>query len=402
MKAHARYRTAAALVSLTAICCLAAQAQAADGLNLIPTPKSVKVADGEMLLGPQGRVVAGEASLKPLAEILCREILALTKVRLTPAEGEPRPGDIVLKINPALRADDEILAVQKREVVRTRDYAHTVTVDEQAVVEGWDYRAVCEGTATILQALRDNGGKWSLPKLTVKDWPHADYTGVMMDCARQDIPIVALKDAVDACRFWKVRYLHLHFAEDGSFVFPLKDFPDAGKFNGSVYGGDIPQVWDRAELIKLVAYADARGVTLVPELEGPGHCSALQSAVGGKLGDPGWRMLDVANDAIYPLLDGVITDICEVFKSSPFFHIGGDEIQFDWYIDHPHVREYIKKNNLRDHDKGGRDDLLKIYVTRLNESVKKNGKKAIFWGGLQGPPLIPALNDCIVYSWYAG
>ncbi|MCY2927273.1 MAG: family 20 glycosylhydrolase, partial [Planctomycetota bacterium] len=122
----------------------------------------------------------------------------------------------------------------------------------------------------------------------------------------------------------------------------------------------------------------------------------------GKLGDPGWRMLDVANDAIYPLLDGVITDICEVFKSSPFFHIGGDEIQFDWYIDHPHVREYIKKNNLRDHDKGGRDDLLKIYVTRLNESVKKNGKKTIFWGGLQGPPLIAALNDCIVYSWYAG
>jgi hypothetical protein len=94
--------------------------------------------------------------------------------------------------------------------------------------------------------------------------------------------------------------------------------------------------------------------------------------------------------------------MCDVFKSSPYFHIGGDEVQWEWFIDRPHVKEYMKKHNMRDKDKGGKDDLLKRHALRMNEIVKKYGKKTIFWGGYQGPPTDPALTDLIMYSWYTG
>ncbi len=392
-----------ALILALGFSCLApcANTAGAGELNLLPTPKAVKLTGGAMPLTAASRIVAADPALKPLAEIFSREILALTRLRLAPAGGEPKAGDIVLTIDPKLWANEDILTVQKRKVVGTRNYAHTIEVSDRAVVEGWDYRAVCEGTATLLQALIIKDGGASLPKMTVKDWPHADYTGIMIDCARQEIPIMALKDAVDAARFWKVRYLHLHVADDSALVFPLKCYPDAGKFNGAIHGGDTPKVWDRQELIKLAAYADARGVTLVPELETPGHCGSYQAAIG-KLGDPGARMMDIANDSIYPVLDKIITEMCEVFKSSPYFHIGGDEIQWGWFINKPHVREYLKDHNMRPLGKGGQDDLLARFVLKLNEIVKRNGKKTIFWGGWQGPPQIAALNDCIVYSWFRG
>jgi hexosaminidase len=386
-----------------ALTCLgvAVNVQAANTLNLVPTPKTWEATGGDMPLTAGSRIVYTDASLKPLAEIFSRELLAITTIKLQPVEGEPKAGDIVLKINPKLRADNDIIAVQNREVVKTRDFAHTINVSDTCVVEGWDYRSVCEGTATLLQAVTVKDGKAALPKMKIKDWPFADYTGFMLDVARQDVPIVALKSFVVSCRFWKVRYLHLHLS-DSTMMFPFRKFPEAGKYNGAINNGDVCKVWDRDELIKLVAFADARGVTLVPEIETPGHCGGYQAALAPALGDPRLRMMDIANDAIYPNLEEMVNDMCDVFKSTPYFHIGGDEVQTEIFRDEPHVKKYLKDHNMPDVDKGGIDALLKQHVLRMNEFVKKNGKKTIYWGGYQGPPQDPELKDCIVYSWYVG
>jgi len=226
-------------------------AQGAD-LKLLPTPNSVKVAGGEMPLTAKTRIVAADPKLRPLAEIFARELLTMTQIRMDAVEGEGKAGDIVLKINPQLRADLDILTVQNREVKKVRDYAHTIDVGERCMVEGWDYRSVCEGTATLLQALRIADGKASLPKMAVKDWPFADFTGYMIDCARQDVSLHALKSCVIAMRFYKVRYLHLHLSDDQAFMFPLRKWPQVGMYNGAINNGDVGRVWDRAELIKLV------------------------------------------------------------------------------------------------------------------------------------------------------
>ena len=386
--------------------CVAASVNAANTLNIVPTPKSVKALGGEMPITAESRIVYADASLKPLAEIFSREILAITTIKLQPvaadASTEPKAGDIVLRINSKLRADNEIIAVQNREVVKTKDFAHTINVTDKCVVEGWDYRSVCEGTATLLQALTYKNGKAALPKMEIKDWPFADYTGFMLDVARQDVPIVALKSFVVSCRFWKIRYLHLHLS-DSSMMFPFRKFPQAGKYNGAISNGDICKVWDRDELIKLVAFAEARGVALVPELESPGHCGGYQEAVNPALGDPRLRMMDIANDNTYVTLEEMVNDMCDVFTNTPYFHIGGDEVQTEMFRDAPHVAKYLKDHNMPDVEHGGVEALMKRHVKLMNEFVKKRGKKTLYWGSsCSGMPQDPELKDCIVYAWYTG
>ncbi len=390
--------------------CAAGRASAAEKLNLLPLPKIVKMGEGEMSLSASTRIVATAPELRPLADIFAGELLALTTIRMEVSEapatglgpGAPRAGDIVLRINPKLRADNDIIAVQNREVVKTRDFAHTISVDDMCVVEGWDYRAVCEGTATLLQAVKRKDGKASLPKMQIKDWPFADYVGFMFDCARQDVPLHAIEDFVTCMRFWKVRYMHLHLSDESAMMFPLRKWPQAGKNNGAINNGDPGKVWDRAELIKVVKFADACGVTIVPELETPGHCGSYQAALGGALGDCNLRMMDIANDSIYPNLEEIINDMCDVFTNTPYFHIGGDEIQLEILREKEHVKKYLADHNMPPVEKGGMDALLKQHVLRLNEFIKKRGKKTIYWGGYQGPPLDPEMKDCIVYSWYMG
>lgn len=396
----ARLASACGCILAAAWLICASPALADNPRKLMPTPKSMQISGGEIPLSAEGRIVATEAKLKPLAEIFSREVFLATKLRMAATEGEAKPGDIVLKINPQLRADDEIWTCQNREIKKVRDYAHTIAVTDKAVVEGWDYRAVCEGTATLLQALTESGGKWSLPKMTVKDWPHADFCGFMIDCARQQISLPALKNAIDASRFWKVRHIHLHMNDFNAFVFPIKSYKFQTRY-GAINNGDPSNAWDLEELKKTVAYADARGVTLVPELEMPYHADAFGNNIPEIFKG---RLIDILNDKTYVVLDKIIGEMCEVFKSSEYFHIGGDEVEFAWYGGEPHVKEWLKKHGVNTNlqDQRNKELMLTYFAKRTNEIVKKYGKKTMFWSGHQGPPHAKELNDCIAYLWYEG
>jgi N-acetyl-beta-hexosaminidase len=133
---------------------------------------------------------------------------------------------------------------------------------------------LAEGTATLLQALSQSNGQVALPKLVIKDWPHADYCAMMIDCGRQEQPIEWLKKMIETCRLYKVRYVHLHLTDDQGWCFPSATYPQLGSKNHGTHGGLAPKVYPLEELKGLVAYADARGIALVPELEVPGHSGA--------------------------------------------------------------------------------------------------------------------------------
>ena len=388
------FRTALTPNDQTTVAKESAAAPIATGstLKLLPTPKELKVDDGQIPLTAEARIVATDASLVPLAEILSEEILFVTKMKLPVAEGESKPGDIVLKLNRQLQAGAEILTVHGQEVLKTREYAHTIAVTDRVVIEGWDYRATCEGTATLLQAIVIKGDEISIPKMTVKDWPYSDYGAIMPDCARSHQPLGVLKTAVETCRLYKIRYLHLHFADDSAFTFPSTAYPDASKEH---YPPVTPYTLD--ELKELVAYADARGVTCVPELAGPGHCTALMNGLHGKIGDSKWRTMDVLNPTIYPVLDTLVGEMCDVFKSTPYFHCGGDEVEPAFYMANEHVQKYRKEHHLT-----GEHTMWLPYGIEMAKIIKKHGKKMIMWDGLPvGVPLDRELaKDVILYVWF--
>ena len=213
--------------------------------------------------------------------------------------------------------------------------AHTLTIGDRVVVEGFDYRAVAEGTSTVLQALRAENNNFYFPKVTIKDWPHADYCGLMLDVGRQWHPIEAIKRVVESCRLYKTRYLQIHFTDDQGWTLPSKAYPQMGSDNHAAHGGITPRVYTLEELKDLVAYADARGIAIVPEVEMPGHSGAARRSlpevfdyVHPTTGQPvDLVALNIGNEKAYEVIDTLIGELCEIFKSSPFFHIGTDECQ---------------------------------------------------------------------------
>ena len=368
------------------------------GLNLIPWPKVIEVQQGFMKLTATSRIVPGDAGLKGLADILAAEIHLLTGLQLPVASGAARSGDIVLKRNPSIKAGEQILVARPPELVRTTDGAYTLSIGEQAVVEGFDYRAVAEGTATLLQAISQAGGQVALPKLAIKDWPHADYCGMMVDCGRQEQPLGMLRKMIETCRMYKVRYLHLHLTDDQGWCFPSTRYPQLGSKNVGTHGGLAPKVYPLEELKALVAYADARGIAIVPELEVPGHSgAALRSlpeifdAINPETKQPvGMGCMNMASEEIYPALDTLIGEMCDVFKSSPYFHIGSDEVSMGRVTLAPGYKAFMEKHGLKNDG-----ELANYFIARVNDSVKKHGKKAIKWEGIANT----AAKDIIIMTW---
>lgn len=170
--------------------------------------------------------------------------------------------------------------------------------------------------------------------------------------------------------------------------------------NGTAHGGPVPPRYDLAKLKSLVQFADDRGVTLVPELETPGHsgnaCRTLPDVFGAI--DPVTNMpvpqgmMNIASPKLYAALDTIIGEMCEVFASSPYFHIGFDEVSgLDGVASTPAAEAFI-------HDKGLKTsgELLAYFAVQTHAMVKKRGRKTILWKGAANG----AAKDIIHMAWY--
>ena len=209
--------------------------------------KSVSMASGKVFLGTQSRIVVVHQELTPLAAIWQEELRLVTGLDLQTDGGAPRRGDIVLGINKQLQAGADILRVKNGAVVRTREGACRLEAKDVVTIEGSDYRAVAEGTTTLLQALTRTEQGIVLPAMTIHDWPHADYTGIMLDVARQASTLEDIRRCILGCRAYKVRYLQIHLTDDQAWTFPSTAYPKLGTRNGSAHGGPTPPRCDMAE-----------------------------------------------------------------------------------------------------------------------------------------------------------
>ena len=364
-----------------------------------PTPKSIKVNPGSMALTAKSRIVVTDPRLDAHAAVLVEEIWSLTDWKLAIVkDGAGQAGDIVLKINPAIRADEDILAAQNVKLVRTRDMAHTISVTDKAVVEGWDFRAVCEGTSSLVQSIAGANGQYSIPRMTIKDWPHADFTAIMVDCGRQWIPADALKATVEACRMFKVRYLQLHVGDDQGYSFPSKALPKLGTQNGACCGGIPPKLWTWDEMVELEAFAAARGVCIVPALETPGHHGAMARCYRDLFDGPG--CMDMASEELYKGLETVIDEMCSIFKSTPYFDIGCDECNWGGVGAGPWALVYKRRHAVEFDPQPVRNahEIYQVHLKRLADMLRKRGKLTLAWEDFPRDNRVN--DDIIVLTWY--
>lgn len=371
------------LALLPLVTCLALSSVQASGVpGLVPWPKSVQMQAGEMRLGEGSRIVARDASLLPLARVLSDEILLVARLRLQPVVGKDKPGDVALELDPTLTGEQYRLAV-----------------GDTAVVSGGDYHSVALGTATLLQAITAEGGQVVIPHMSIEDQPDAPYRGMMVDVARQWQPVEVLEKWVVFCRQYKVRYLHLHLTDDHGWTFPSTAFPRLGSANSGAHGGIAPKLYSREELLHLVRFADERGVTIIPEIEGPGHSGAMRIPMPEQFDSPkqpggeAWLgVLNMASERTYSGMDTIIGEVAEVFKSSPYIHIGCDEV---WVQRAELAKEY--GDFIKEHGLKNSYDLFAYYCARMVDIVKQHGKKAIAWEGFATDRADP--KDVILMAW---
>lgn len=253
-------------------------------------------------------------------------------------------------------------------------------------------------------AWRDTTRVWTLPNCLIMDRPRFAWRGLLLDCCRHFMDVDFIKHTIDMLALLKMNRLHWHLTEDQGWRIEIRAFPElthvgAWRRNkdGSTYGGFYTQ----QQIREIVRYASERHVTVVPEIEMPGHALAALAAYPhlSCTGGP----FDVANDwgvfkdifcagkdDTFRFLETVLDEVMELFPSE-YVHIGGDEApKFRW--------EHCEACQRRMREEGLADEhaLQSWFIARIERYLRAHGRKLIGWDEILEGGLAP---NATVQSW---
>ncbi len=339
-------------------------------LNLIPWPQEIDVLNTQLELTSDSRIVYGDHDMRQLAEVLCQELHQVTGLKLHPSMKTAKKGDILIKIDPAL--DDE---------------TYTFDVSDHVEIRGANHKSTAMASATLLQGVKLQGNRAFLPRMAIKDRPHSSYRSLLIDIARQPHTIDTLKQCIILCHLYKIGSLQLHLSDDQSFAFECKAFPKLASKG---------RHFTQEELRDLVAFADARGVMLIPELDAPGHTTAMRRAMPELFGRPGLSVINIGKEDVLTAMETIIEELCGIFHSSDYFHIGADEAYFAELAKDDLAKKAVKEKGYQ-----GVHDLFYEYIVRMHKKVKQLGKQTVMWESFQGRGSqgVDIPRDILVMAW---
>ena len=260
---------------------------------------------------------------------------------------------------------------------------------------------------------------WEVPCVKIADAPRFAYRGMHLDVARHFFSVDEVKRYIDVMAIHKLNTLHWHLTDDQGWRIEIKRYPELtavgsirkatvvrkewGTYDGTPYGGFYTQ----DEIRDVVKYAADRGVTVIPEIDLPGHMLAALTAYPelGCTGGPYevWGRWGVADDVLCPgrektfeFLEGVLTEVMELFPSE-YIHIGGDECPKGRWEKCPRCQAKIRQLGLKDDGEHTAEHYLQSYVTdRIGKFLAQHGRRIIGWDEiLEGR----APSDAVVMSW---
>ena len=260
---------------------------------------------------------------------------------------------------------------------------------------------------------------WLLPCVTILDSPRFDYRGIHLDPCRHFWTIEETKRYIDIAAAYKLNRLHWHLTEDQGWRMEIKTYPkltEVGAWrNGTCIGKDFDSndgiryggFYTQDQMREIVAYAAERNITVIPEVDLPGHMVAALAAYPelGCTGGPYevWTRWGVSEDVLcvgkeetFTFLEDVLTEVMDIFPSE-YIHIGGDECPKDRWRNCPLCQARIKQLGLKAHDNFSAEEELQAYVTsRIQKFLNDHGRKIIGWDEILDGSLAPGAT---VMSW---
>ncbi|MFZ4172452.1 beta-N-acetylhexosaminidase, partial [Enterobacter ludwigii] len=276
------------------------------------------------------------------------------------------------------------------------DEGYTLTVDASGVDITANTRfGALRAMETLLQLIQNGAENTSLPWVTIEDSPRFPWRGLLLDSARHFIPLPDIKRQIDGMAAAKLNVLHWHLSDDQGWRFSSTRYPKLTQLasDGLFY---TPE-----QMRDVVRYATERGIRVVPEIDMPGHASAIAVAYPELMSAPGpyvmerhWGVLkpvlDPTKAATYQFAEAMVSELAAIFPD-PYLHIGGDEVDDTQWKANAAIQQFMRDNTLAD------SHALQAYFNRKLENIlEKHHRQMVGWDEIAHPDLPKSI---LIQSW---
>ncbi len=382
--------------------------------SIVPRPMRIEMKSGQFCLSSATKIYANELSALPVATLFA-EKYKIDKLKFNVKTGKPN----------AFAKNTVFFSKVLDSNLGTEGY-HLRIGENQIVVLATTDAGLFYGMQTLLQMLPDDifspiplakrQKKWLFPCADITDVPRYGYRGLHLDVSRHFQPVNFIKKYIDLIALHKMNTFHWHLTDDQGWRIEIKKYPKLTtvganrretrvghayskpeKYDGKPYGGFYTQT----EIKEIVAYAATRFVTIVPEIEMPGHALAALAAYPELSCDPSkkyevattWGVFDdvfCPTDTTFRFLEDVLTEVMALFPSK-YIHIGGDECPKNAWQKSAFCQDLIKKENLKDEH-----GLQSYFIKRIEKFLNKNNRSLLGWDEILEGGIAP---NATIMSW---
>lgn len=387
------------LLACAVIPCLAAPVMTAD-YNVVPLPNSVTMTGDEPFELTSSTTVAypeGNKDMERNAQFLARYVNDAIGMTLSVVPGKAKKG-IRLVLDKKVSGEE----------------AYTIMVDKKGVtIAGSTPKGVFYGVQTLRKSLPvGTATVVRLPSVKISDSPRFVHRGMMLDCSRHFFPLEFVKRYIDLIAMHNMNVFHWHLSDDQGWRIEIKKYPEltikGSRRSGTVIGyntaldDSIPYggYYTQEQAREIVEYARQRYVTVIPEIDMPGHMLAALATYPelGCTGGPyevGHRwgiykdVLCVGNEKIYDFCEGVLDEIMQIFPSK-LIHIGGDETPTEVWEKCPKCIKRAEDNNMTV------KQVQSYFTSRIEKYVNSRGRRIIGWDEILGGDIS---QSAVIQSW---
>lgn len=416
-----------AVSTIAALAISASFSVTAGAVSIIPEPQKITQTQSVLpVSATEIKVYASTDELKQLAATWAESIKKpfVAGDYWTETNFHRIVSDVVLPsavLEKSAKKADVKLSVDKS--LAEEQYRLTIDPKDRIVITGGSAKGVWWGLQSLSQILIESaskaeGGQLKLAGLEIEDWPEFAYRGAMLDCCRHFIPFEDVKKYIDIMAYHKLNTFHWHLTEDQGWRIEIKKYPlltEIGskredtlvnhlreKEENRVYDGHPHSgFYTQEQARELVAYASARQITVIPEIEMPGHAEAALASYPylgcrqtGYVTLPVWGIIPevfcMGRETTFKFFEDVLDEICEIFPGE-YIHIGGDECPRDRWKECPDCQRRMKEEGLTEVGQ-----LQGYQLKRVEKYLNAKGRHIIGWDEILESGATPTAT---VMSW---
>lgn len=380
--------------------------------NVIPQVQNLSVKDGDVYVFDSSRkLVYDNQDSRRSLELFAQDLEELVGIRPSVAAGtsEDAKGNVYFTLG----------------LQDGRKEAYSINVSSDGIlVRAVAPEGIYRATRTLLKSVgTEKTSSVEFPSAEVSDWPRFGYRGLMLDVSRHFSDVEMVKRTIDMLALHQLNIFHWHLTDDQGWRIEIKSHPELTEVGawrddtvvGRYLGGtDYPTdgkrhggFYTQEQIREIVAYAKERYIEIIPEIDLPGHTSAVLAAYP-QLGceDKEYKVanrwgvirdvLCAGNPASLDLFKDIMDEVCDLFPGK-YIHLGGDECVKDRWKACPKCQKKIRELGLKDGSRYSKEDYLQSwFMGEVASYVQSKGKRVIGWDEiLEGVPM----DDSVIMSW---